>query len=122
MHVPNSRIAIAPREMPTPSSTLAPVERLLIAAADAEVDGEAALVLEGIAEVRKDCETLVEGCEDCETMVGVCDMETMAVVAASRIDRSELCQKMGIPSPCMASAAERVVVATLNSRFVYGTT
>lgn len=113
MHVPNSRIAIAPREMPRPSPTLAPVERLLIAAADAEVDGEAALVLEGIAEVRKDCETLVEAREGCETI---------AVVATSRIDRSELCQKMGIPSPCIASAAERVVVATLNSRFVYATT
>jgi hypothetical protein len=111
--MPNSRIAIAPREIPTPSPIFAPVERLLTAAAEADLDGEATLVFEGIVDAR----------EDCEILVGACDMEeTVAVVAAPRIDRSELCHQIGIPSPCIASAEERVVISTLNSRLVYGMT
>jgi hypothetical protein len=97
MHMPNSRIA----EMPTPSPILAPVERLLSAAGEAEIDGAATLVLEG-----------VDGCEDGE----------MLVVAVSRIDRSELCHKIGIPSPRITWPVERVVITTLNSILVYGTT
>jgi hypothetical protein len=94
MHVPNSRITIAPREMPTPSPILAPIERLLSAAGEAEVDVDATLVLADIVEGREDCEILV--------------------VAVSRIDRSELCHKIGIPCPRIAWEMERVVVTTLS--------
>jgi hypothetical protein len=81
IHTPNSRITIAPREMPTPSPIFAPVERPPTAAAEAEVDGEATLVLDG----------MVEASEDRKILAGACDVkETVAVVAASRIDRSEL--------------------------------
>ena len=111
--MPNSKITIAPREMPTPSPIFAPVERPLAAAAEAEVDGEAALVLGGIVEVGEGRKIPVEAY----------DMkETVAVVAASRIDTSELCHKIGIPSPSIASAEERVVIATVNPELTYGTT
>ena len=109
--MPNSKITITPREMPTPSPIFAPVERPLAAAA--EVDGEAALVLGGIVEVGEGRKIPVEAC----------DMkETVAVVAASRIDMSEVCHKIGIPSPSITSAEERVVVATVNPGLKYGTT
>jgi hypothetical protein len=99
--------------MLTPSPIFAPVERPLAAAAEAEVDGEAALVLGGIVEVGEGRKIPVEAC----------DMkETVAVVAASRIDMSELCHKIGIPSPSITLAEERVVVATVNPGLKYGTT
>jgi hypothetical protein len=99
--------------MPTPSPIFASGERPLTTAAEAEVDGEATLVLDGI----------VETGEDRKILVGTWDVkETVTVVAASRIDRSELCQKIGIPSPSITSAEERVVFATINPGLEYGTT
>src|ERR1700744_1336522 len=106
--MPNSKINIVPREMPTPSPIFAPVER----PPEAEVDEEATLVLEGIPEAGEGRKIPVEAC----------DMkETVAVVAAWRTDRSELCHKIGIPSPSIDSAEERVVVATVNPGLKYGT-
>jgi hypothetical protein len=84
IYMPNSKITIVPREMPTPSPIFAPVERPLAAAAEVEVDGETTLVLDGIVEAGEGRKMLVEDC----------DMkEAVAVIAASRTDRSELCHK-----------------------------